>query len=100
MIQANKVGKIQPTQSLNGNVATILRNGEEGYTVSMRDFQRAQAIFHRGSQLQSSYIHSQFPKVLFSVLPVLPVLPGRATLEEFTLRIGLAAGAIFSHIAQ
>ena len=28
------------------------------------------------------------------------VFPGRAILEEFILRIGLAAGAIFSRIAQ
>ena len=51
---------------------------EEGYTVkyslSTRDFQRAQAIFHRISRLQSKYRHSQFLKV---ILPVLPFLVGQ-----------------------
>ena len=41
--------------------------------------------------------HSQFLKI---ILKVLSFQVGRAILEELILRIGLAAGAKFSHSAQ
>ena len=63
---------------------------------SSRDFPRAQAIFHRISQLESSYRHSQLLRRYTSSIG----LPGKAILKEFIFNFALAAGAIFSRIDQ
>ena len=51
---------------------------------SLRDFLRAQTIFHRISRLESQYRHSQ--------LQLQYCLSWRSILEEFILRIALTAG--------
>ena len=49
-----------------------------------RDFPRAQAIFHRLSQLESKYRHSHFLKV---ILPVLSFLVGQYWKSWFSLLV-------------
>ena len=74
------------------------------YSLSPKDIPRAKAErFSEGSGYISRYIPTQVIIQSFSISKSYTssiVLPGRATLEELILRIGLAAGAIFSRIAQ
>ena len=77
---------------------------EEGYTVkyslSTREIARAEP---EGSSYISPYIPTWVIIQTFSISKSYTssiVLPDRAILEEFILGIGLAAGAIFSLIAQ
>ena len=74
------------------------------YCLSMREIPRAQPKgFPEGSGYISPYI---LTSVIIQTLSISKsytssiVLPGRAILEELILRIGLAAGAIFSCIAN
>ena len=81
---------------------------EEGYTVKYsltpREIPMAEPKgFPEGSGYISPYIPTWVMIQTFSISKSYTssiVLPGRAILEELILRIGLAAGAIFSRIAQ
>ena len=81
---------------------------EEGYTVkytlSTREIPRAEPEgFPEGSGYISPYIPTWVVIQTFSISKSYTssiVLPGRAILEKLILRIGLAAKAIFSRIAQ
>jgi hypothetical protein len=74
------------------------------YSLSTREILRAEPEgFPEGSGYISPYIPTRVIIQTFSISKSFTssiVLPGRAILEELILRIGLAAGAIFSHIAQ
>ena len=74
------------------------------YSLSTREIPRAEPEgFPEGSGYISPYIPTGVIIQTFSISKSYTssiVLPGRAILEELILRIGLAAGAIFSRIAQ
>ena len=74
------------------------------YSLSTREIPRVEPKgFREGSGFISPYILTQVIIQTFSISTSYTsniVLPGRAILEELNLSIGLAAGAIFSRIAQ
>ena len=86
----------------NGTTVSVWQ--EEGYTVkyslSTREMPRAEIKgFTEGSVFISSYIPTRVIIQIFSISKSYTssiVLHGRAILEELILRIGQAAGAIFS----
>ena len=74
------------------------------YSLSTREITREEpAGFPEGSGYISHYIPTWVIIQIFSISKSYTssiVLPGKAILEELILRIGLAAGAIFSRIAK
>ena len=74
------------------------------YSLSTREIPRAEPKgFPEGSGYISPYIPTRVIIQIFSISKSYTssiVLPGRAILEELIFRIGLAAAAIFSRIAQ